>query len=589
MTDSPQLRQLMWVPGGQVNNYRLVGEIARGGMAEIWLARQQAAGGIERPVVVKRILASSEEDPAFVHMFLDEARIAAQLNHPNIVQVFEFAELAGSYFLVMEYLAGESVSQVVRKLGKAGQRVTPDVAATVVAQAAAGLGYAHLKKGQDGLPMNIVHRDVSPQNLLVTYEGQVKVLDFGIAHATGRMSHTRAGMMKGKLAYMAPEQTRSSSVDARADVFSLGVVLFEMITGERLYGKSEDVTILQKLTSEEPLPTPSMVLAGVPPGLDGIVARALSKDRELRQSNGVILQQELETWLRAEGRPPANLAPLMAEHFAARIAEREKLLTSPMPEARKEEGSSPGSREVSMPGKTPTSSRPKPKTRTRSQPKPKSNRALLVGILVALVAAVALITVALLKLTAAAPTKLTVTTVPATAKIRIDGFDCASPCATEVAEGTHVLDAKAEGYVPDRREVTVDRGGARDVVIMLARVQAAAPEVDAGAPVAEVKPAEPGKTEPGKTEPGKEPGKTEPGKVPKVAEAARGKGRLSLETNPWTKVYLGKTALGETPILEVPVPSGKLRLRLVNEESKIDTVIEVQVEAGKTTVKKLEL
>ena len=340
-----------------------------------------------------------------------------------------------------------------------------------------------------------------------------------------------------------------------------------------------------------------MVLSSVPPGLDGIVAKALSKDREQRQSNGLVLQQELEGWLRAEGLPPASLAPLMEQHFATRIAEREKLLTSPAPEARKEDGSSPGSREVSMPGKTPTSSRPKPKTKTRSQPKPKGNRGLLIGILVALVAAVALITVALLKLTASQPTKLTVTTVPPTAKIRIDGFDCKSPCTTEVAEGTHVLDATADGYAPDRREVTVDRGGARDVVITLAKAQAVVePRVDAGAAVAEVKPTdtEPGKTEPGKTEPGKtEPGKTDTGKVdakpPKAGDAARGKGRLSLETNPWTKVYLGKTALGETPILEVPVPPGKLRLRLVNEESKIDTVIEVQVEAGKTTVKKLEL
>ena len=220
-----------------VAQYVLVRELARGGMGEVWLARQGEAGGFERLVALKRVLAGADADSAAMTMFLDEARIAAQLQHPNIVQVFDFGRDAGSVFLVMEYLAGQTVGRLKRRLLEVEEPLSPSLAVAIVSAAARGLGYAHRRTSLEGQPLKIVHRDVSPQNLFVAYDGEVKVLDFGIALAAGRLGRTMEGTIKGKVAYMSPEQTAGGAlpVTGAADVFALGIVLFELVTGSRYY------------------------------------------------------------------------------------------------------------------------------------------------------------------------------------------------------------------------------------------------------------------------------------------------------------------------------------------------------------------
>ncbi|MDP1918565.1 MAG: serine/threonine-protein kinase, partial [Myxococcales bacterium] len=189
-----------WQPGLTVAQYVLVRELARGGMGEVWLARQGEAGGFERLVALKRVLAGADADSAAMTMFLDEARIAAQLQHPNIVQLFDFGRDAGSVFLVMEYLAGQTVGRLKRRLLEVEGPLSASLAVTIISAAARGLGYAHRRTSLEGQPLKIVHRDVSPQNLFVTYDGEVKVLDFGIALAAGRLGRTMEGPIKGKVA-----------------------------------------------------------------------------------------------------------------------------------------------------------------------------------------------------------------------------------------------------------------------------------------------------------------------------------------------------------------------------------------------------
>src|SRR5262249_34107635 len=204
-----------------IGRYEVVGELATGGMAEIFLGRLVGPSGFERPVVIKRILRQLSHKESFVAMFLDEARIVAGIRHPNVVQVQELGQDTGELYLVMEYLEGESVASLVRRLVAQGERVDYALAAHVVAEACAGLHAAHEAQ-------NLVHRDVSPQNVFITYDGHVKVIDFGIAKTEGRMAQTEAGQVKGKFGYMSPEQCKADPLDRRSDVFALGIVLYEL-------------------------------------------------------------------------------------------------------------------------------------------------------------------------------------------------------------------------------------------------------------------------------------------------------------------------------------------------------------------------
>ena len=325
----PQADPPGWAPGTVVGAYTLLAKLATGGMAEIWLARQVGLRGFERLVVVKRIIESLSQDEAFVEMFLDEARIVVQLTHPNIVQVFDLGEHAGAYYIAMEYLAGENLVSVARAAAKAGTPLEPKASVKIAIAALEGLSHAHQRAGIDGKPLNVVHRDVSPHNIVLTWDGQVKLVDFGIARAANRATQTQGQQLKGKFAYMAPEQAQGDSeLDARVDVFAMGVVLWEMVTHRRLFAFDDQIRILKTLISDEPIEPPHQRSPEVPLLLSAIIMKALDKRLASRFPSAQAFKAALETWLQAEGGGPstADLGQLMTKLFKARIAERTLLI-----------------------------------------------------------------------------------------------------------------------------------------------------------------------------------------------------------------------------------------------------------------------
>ncbi len=260
--------------------YELVRPLAQGGMAELFIARQSGPAGFEKQVVIKRVLPHLAANKDFVEMFLDEARLAARLSHPNIVQVFDFGEADGRYFLAMEYLVGEDLAAVQCALGHQRRGMPGPIAALVLSSACEALHYAHTFADETGAPLKIVHRDVSPTNVFVTYQGQVKVLDFGIAKAEGKLVHTQSGVLKGKFLYMSPEHITGEALDARSDVFALGAVLHELLTGRPVFERATSLASLRAIT-DEPIPAPSEVVHDVAPELsENRRARARARPRE---------------------------------------------------------------------------------------------------------------------------------------------------------------------------------------------------------------------------------------------------------------------------------------------------------------------
>ncbi|MEO8551391.1 MAG: protein kinase, partial [Kofleriaceae bacterium] len=280
--------------GSAANSYEILAKLATGGMAEIFLARGNSTAGVERYVVLKRILRNRAHDQAFVRMFLDEARLAAQLQHPNIAQVYDIGKLGDSYFFTMEYVHGETVRLLLQRSHALRSPIPISSVLVVAAGTAAGLHHAHERIGLDGKPLGIVHRDVSPSNLMVSYEGNVKVVDFGVAKAAHRSQETRSGTVKGKISYLSPEQCRGASMDRRSDLFSVGIVLWEMLTLERLYKRNSDFDAMAAIVSDEPAP-PSSRRPEIPPELDALVLRLLAKDPDDRYQTADELHEAIET------------------------------------------------------------------------------------------------------------------------------------------------------------------------------------------------------------------------------------------------------------------------------------------------------
>ena len=278
---------------GSLGRYALYGEIAAGGMATVHLARLLGPVGFARTVAIKRLHPHLAKDPEFVAMFLEEARLAARVRHPNVVATLDVVSDDGELFLVMEYVAGESLSRLVRKARERGERVPPRYAVGIVSGALEGLHSAHDAKSEKGQPLGLVHRDVSPQNVHVGVDGVPRLLDFGIAKATNRVQETRTDQIKGKVAYMSPEQLAKGAIDRRADVYSAAVVLWETLTGQRLF-KADDVPSLVYAIINEEVQPPSSVVPDLPPGLDAIVMKGLERESEKRWSSAREMAAALE-------------------------------------------------------------------------------------------------------------------------------------------------------------------------------------------------------------------------------------------------------------------------------------------------------
>lgn len=283
-----------------LGKYELVTKLATGGMAELYLARERGLAGLERLVVIKRILPHLADDPSFIDMFLREARIIARLNHPNVVQIYELGEEDGDYYIAMEYIHGSTVREMQVLAERDGIELPVEVALSVVDQACRGLHAAHELRDLEGTPLELIHRDVSPHNLMCTLEGFVKVLDFGVAKASQGIEATHSGHLKGKFAYMSPEQCKGLKLDRRADVFALGIVLWEALTNRRLFKREKDLDMMRAVVQEEPEP-PSAYNPHVPDVVDRAVLKALVKDRDRRYQTAEQMRRSLIEAARASG------------------------------------------------------------------------------------------------------------------------------------------------------------------------------------------------------------------------------------------------------------------------------------------------
>ncbi|MGE0872363.1 MAG: serine/threonine protein kinase [Kofleriaceae bacterium] len=309
--------------GKRLGKYEILALLALGGTAEIYLARIAGAAGFEKYVVVKCLHDHLTDDQEFVKMFLDEARLAAHLDHSNIVQTMDFGEYENRYYMVMEFLAGLSLAMMVRRASERlpGGRVPPPLILNILAQACAGLHYAH-ERSVNGRVLNIVHRDISPQNLVISFEGVVKVVDFGIAKAELRETRTRSGTIKGKFAYMSPEQCVANNVDRRTDVFALGVVAHELLSGRRLFKRDSPYDTYQAVIECAPDP-PSKVNHELDPAIDGLIMRAIAKDKEARYPTAEAFGDAIVSYLhhRGKGSGSSDLARFFEASFGPEIEE----------------------------------------------------------------------------------------------------------------------------------------------------------------------------------------------------------------------------------------------------------------------------
>jgi serine/threonine protein kinase len=305
--------------------YRPIAEIGRGGMGEVCLAVAHGVAGFKKLVVLKRARPDLADEPQVLAMFLDEARLAARLNHPNVVQTYEAGRHAGRYFIAMEYLDGQPLNRIRARVGPRGFPLSMQI--RILIEALAGLHHAHELADFDGSPFNVVHRDVTPQNLFVTYDGQIKVVDFGIAKAKSSTIKTRAGMIRGKVPYMAPEQARSEPLDRRVDIFAVGIMLWEAMAGERMWKNVSDTEIIRRLVTDR-FPRLPAEAPHADPELARICDRALAPERANRYATAMELQHELERWLAQKGEEVTARAvgTFVAAHFEEERAVNKALL-----------------------------------------------------------------------------------------------------------------------------------------------------------------------------------------------------------------------------------------------------------------------
>ncbi len=299
--------------------YRLKYQIASGGMASVFLAGAAGAAGFEKPVAIKRMHPHLARRKEYVEMFLDEARITSRINHPNVCQVFDFGETDGAYYMALEYLVGEPLTTILAHVQKRGSFQSGPwraIAARICVAMCEGLHAAHELRDSDGERLDVVHRDVSPSNIIVTFDGGVKVVDFGVAKARGRLHQTTTGTLKGKFSYMAPEQVGGRGVDARSDIWSVGVCLWEMLTCKRLFRRGSEMETLIAVGQGE-IPDPSELVPEIPPELAAIALRALNRNPDERYANAREMARNLDRWIQGQSEPAgmADVADFLTENL----------------------------------------------------------------------------------------------------------------------------------------------------------------------------------------------------------------------------------------------------------------------------------
>ena len=300
--------------------YFLIDKIAVGGMAEVFKAKSFSHGGFEKLLVIKRILQHLSDNDEFVEMFIDEAKISVELQHPNIVQIYDFGRIAENYFIAMECVEGKDIKGILRKLAERRKLLPMEYAVYIAHEMCKGLDYAHKRTDMQGNPLGIIHRDVSPSNILVSYSGEVKVADFGIAKAQISAYNTKGGVLKGKFEYMSPEQASGEHLNHLSDVFATGIILHEMLTGRRLFKTDSDIKTLERIKSVD-IKAPSTLNPSIPQRLDDIVMKALSQDRATRFPDARALQTALLEFMypATPDLTRENLGHFLTELFSAEI------------------------------------------------------------------------------------------------------------------------------------------------------------------------------------------------------------------------------------------------------------------------------
>jgi eukaryotic-like serine/threonine-protein kinase len=542
-----------------LERYKLVARLGQGGMAEVYLAAWEVAPFVHRPVVIKRLHPHFNEDTRLVQMFLDEARLLTQLDHPNVVKTLEAGVIDGRCCIAMEYLEGQPLHRVLRRAYQHGG-LAPELAVSIAISVLDGLHYSHATTGANGQPLEIVHRDVSPQNVFVTNDGQVKVLDFGIAKANTQEGRTATGIIKGKVGYIAPEQAKAEVVDRRADIWSVGVVLWEALAGARLFKADTDAATLGMCLQGE-IPTAGSRRPDLPIELDVVLARALQRDRTKRYQTAGAMRKDLEQWLARAGysRDARTIGALMRMLFSGEIVEQQRLVSVLM--ARSDcTPPAPSSNRVPSSTSALIMSSPSPATSadlTRVNAEltelglrhRRAFRSVLV--LLALFATFAIgvghFAFTKLKDSRPGPVAAALATPPANVDVHAPA-DESPPTAPKLAADTAVQLAQS---LPKPLRVSASR---------IALKEPAPAEVA-----------------------------TTPTLAPSVPkpEAAPSFGFLTIDTSPWSLVSIGGRPLGQTPLMNVKLPAGSQVLSLRNPEQGIETSYPVTIESGKTTVRRI--
>jgi serine/threonine protein kinase/outer membrane biosynthesis protein TonB len=304
--------------------YFLIDKLATGGMAEIYKAKTFGVDGFEKLLAIKRILPHCSEDKEFITMLIDEAKLSVLLSHTNIVQVYDLGKVGDDYFISMEFIGGYNLREVLNRLADAGEKLDEELAVYIISEVCKGLDYAHSKKNADGVDLNIIHRDVSPQNILISYEGEVKIVDFGIAKAAMNVSQTMAGILKGKISYMSPEQALGKPIDRKTDIFSAGLMLYELLTGEKMFTGDTQFEVLKKIRTSRL--TEKSFPEGISPPIKAILAKALTYSTKDRYDNAGDFQIDLTRYLYTTYADftPRKLAKLMNQLFAKEIKNKQE-------------------------------------------------------------------------------------------------------------------------------------------------------------------------------------------------------------------------------------------------------------------------
>jgi TonB family protein len=326
--EPPKVEEEEVVDGVKFGQYVLIEKIATGGMAEVWKARMRGVEGFQKIVAIKKILPHLSDNQDFIEMFVDEAKLAAQLNHNNIIHIYDLGKIQSSYYIAMEYIDGFDLKTILRRGEERGQPMEPQLALFIASKVASALDYAHRKRDFEEKEMGLVHRDVSPQNVLISQEGDIKLCDFGIAKAASKASHTQAGALKGKLQYMSPEQAWGRSIDRRSDIFALATVLFELLTGRKLFTGDNELSILEQVREARVTP-PSQMNDEVTPEIDRIVLKALQKDPANRYQTAGEMARDIDAVLYSFKPTPTSADLAIYMH---RISSAEPVMHHPEPE-----------------------------------------------------------------------------------------------------------------------------------------------------------------------------------------------------------------------------------------------------------------